>query len=203
LKRSLGVLGVVLGLAVCLPLTEASGRHAEGLAVKPVADLALRASEVGPGYRAQVIPGGRKVKGQVTLDLCGFAYRSEALRMARIQLVYGHPRIPLLFSNEVVRYRGAGARLALLELDSAASKCPRAWRFRRISDGRLLPSAVAGLVRLSGTRNGKRFFQDGLFVYQTHGKVLSGVYAYGVTTAAKRRSVLRVAALSANKLRRS
>jgi hypothetical protein len=94
LKRCAGVLGIVLGLAVCLPLTQASGRPAEGVAVKPVTKIALTASEVGPGYRAQVIPGGREVKGRVTLDLCGFRYPSDALRTSRIQMLYQHPRDP-------------------------------------------------------------------------------------------------------------
>jgi hypothetical protein len=203
LKRSLGVLGIVVGLAVCVPLTEASGRPAEDVAVRPVADLALRASEVGPGYRAQVIPGGRKVKGQVTLDLCGFRYPSDALRTSRIQMAYQHPRDPLVLSNEVVRYRGTGAQQALSELEWAVAHCPKGNKLTRIRDPRLLPSSVAVANQFSGMRNGKRVVAGVLLVYQVHGNALSAVYTYRGTAAARKRFGLRAAALSASKLRRS
>jgi hypothetical protein len=202
-KRVLGVLGIVFGCAVCLPLTEASGRHADGVAVRPVTELALRASEVGPGYRGRVIPGGRKVKGQVTLDLCGFRYPSDALRASRIQMLYQHPREVLVLSNEVVRYRGTGAQQALSELEFALTRCVSPWKVTRVRDPRLLPSSVAVVARISGTRNGKPVVDEVLFVYQVRGNVLSAVYAYRGTSAARKRFGLRAAALSANKLRRS
>jgi hypothetical protein len=203
LKRSIGVLGVVVGFAVCLPLTEASGRHVEGVAVVPVAELALRASEVGPGYRAQVVPGGRQVKGRVTLDLCDFRYVSDSFRTSRIQLAYGHRQKQLVLSNEVVRYRGAGAELARQELTAAVARCPRTWRLTRLRDSRLLPISLAVDARISGTRDGKPVVGKILLVYQIERNVLSAVYAYGGTAAARRSFGLRAAALSANRLRRS
>jgi len=202
LKRSLGVLAVVFGFAVCLPLTEASGSHAAGVAVRPVTDLALRAAEVGPGYRARVIPGGRKVKGQVTLDLCGFRYPSDALRTSRIQMVYQHPRDALVLSNEVVRYRGTGAQQALSELEWAVSHCPKGNKLTRIRDPRLLPSSVAVANQFSGMRNGKPVAVGVLLVYQVHGNALSAVYTYRGTPATRKRFGMRAAALSASKLRR-
>jgi len=215
-KRSVVVLGVVLGLAVLLPLTEASGRQAVSAAERPMSQLALRAPQVGPGYRAQVVPGGRKVQGQVTLDLCGSGYLSEALRTERIQIGYLHRRSPLAVSNEVVRYRRGGAELAYAELDTRVSRCPRTpvpspvrgvgsltWRLTRISDPRLLRLSVAVQARVSGTVNGKRKVADSFAVYQVHGNVLSAVYTYGGTVAAQRRLVLRAAALSAKNLRQS
>ena len=203
MKRSVGVLGIVLGLAVCLPLTEASGRHAEEVAVPPVADLALRASEVGPGYRAQVIPGGRKVKGQVTLDLCGFRYPSDALRTSRIQMLYLHPRDPLALSNEVVRYRGNGARQAIGELEWAATHCPKGNKITRIYDPRLPLLSVAVANQFSVMRNGKRVVSGVLMVYQVHGNTLSAVYTYRGTAATRKRFGMHAAALSATKLSRS
>lgn len=203
MKRSLGVLGVVFVFAVCLPLTEASGRHAEEVAVPPVADLALRGSEVGPGYRAQVIPGGRQVKGKVTLDLCGFRYPSDALRTSRIQMVYQHPRDPLVLSNEVVRYRGNGARQAIGELEWAAAHCPKGNKITRMYDPRLPLLSVAVANQFSAMRNGKRVVAGVLLVYQVHGNVLSAVYVYGGTAATRKRFGLGAAAVSASKLRRS
>jgi len=213
-KRSVAVLALVCGFAVCLPLTEASARHAVGAADRPVTELALKASQVGPGYRARMIPGGRKVQGQVTLDLCGAVYVSETLRTQRIQLVYGHRRSRLGLSNEVVRYYGTGAQRALDELEYVASHCPRkpiespvlgvgalTWRLTRIRDPRLLPSSVAVQARISGTANGKRFVDLSILVYQVHGNVLSAVYTFGGTIAAQKRFGLRAAALSAENLR--
>lgn len=197
------MLGIVLGFAVCLPLTEASGRHAEGVAVRPVTKLALRAAEVGPGYRAQVIPGGRQVKGRVTLDLCGFRYPSDALRTSRIQMDYQHPRDPLVLSNEVVRYRGNGARQAIGELEWAAAHCPKGNKLTRIYDPRLPLLSVAVANQFSGMRNGKRVVGGVLLVYQVHGNVLSAVYTYRGTAAARKRFGMRAAAVSANKLRQA
>ena len=203
MKRSLGVLGIVVGFAVCLPLTEASGRPAVAAADRPVSELALKASQVGPGYRAQVVPGGRQVKGKVTLDLCGFRYLSDSFRTSRIQLAYGHRRSPLVLSNEVVRYRGAGAQLARQELTAAVSQCPRAWKLTRLRDSRLLPISFAVDARISGTRDGKPVVSNILFVYQIEGNVLSAVYAFGGTAAARRSFGLRAAALSAKNLRQA
>lgn len=201
MKRSLGVLGILFGFAVCLPLSEASGRIAVTAADRPVSALALKASQVGPGYRMQVVPGGRQVRGRVTLDLCGFRYVSDSFRTSRIQLAYGHRRKPLVLSNEVVRYRGTGAQLARQELTAAVSKCPRAWKLTRLRDSRLLPISLAVDARITGTKDGKRIVGHILFVYQIEGNVLSAVYAYGGTAAARRSFGLRAAGLSAKNLR--
>jgi hypothetical protein len=200
-KRSLGVLGILAGLAVCLPLTEASGRPAVSAADRPVSELALKASQVGPGYRAQLVPGGRQVKGRVTLDLCGFRYFSDGMRTSRIQLAYVNRRKPLVLSNEVVRYRGTGAQLAREELTLGASRCPRTWKLTRLRDSRLLPTSLAVDARIRGTRDGKPVVSNILLVYQIEGNVLSAVYGYGGTAAARRSFGLRAAALSAKNLR--
>jgi hypothetical protein len=203
LKRRLGVLAVLFGFAVCLPMTEASGRHAVAAADRPVTELALKAAQVGPGYRAQVIPGGRQVKGRVTLDLCGFSYVSDTFRTSRIQLGYQHPRKALALSNEVVRYRATGAQRARNELNLAVKRCPSSWKLTRLRDARLLPISLALDARITGTRNGKPAVANVLFVYQIQGNVLSAVYTYGGTAAARRSFGMRAAALSAKNLRGS
>jgi hypothetical protein len=207
---------VALASAIALQSSFASPPSADEVKARPLAQLALSASQVGPGYRAWVIPGGRKVEGQVTLDLCGFRYLSDELRAARLQLAYDHPRSALALSNEVVRYRGRGAELAYGELAYAATRCPRnptrspvrgvgllSWRLTRIDDPRLLPRSLAFVARVSGTRDGKRFVRSGLFVYQIHGDLLSAVYTNGGSVTAQKRFGLRAAALSASNLRRS
>jgi hypothetical protein len=41
---------------------------------------------VGQGYALKVFQGGREVRGQVTLDLCGFRFPSESRRTGRLQV---------------------------------------------------------------------------------------------------------------------
>ena len=86
---------------------------------------------MGAGYKSSVIPDGRRVAGQVTLDLCYSSYASEGLRMARLQEAYvkaaGQPAV----SNEVVVYRAGGAAAALSELQATVKHCPATPRTAR------------------------------------------------------------------------
>jgi len=45
--------------------------------------IALQAGDLATGYKLQLMPGGDKVAGQVTLDNCGFDFTTEAHRVAR------------------------------------------------------------------------------------------------------------------------
>jgi hypothetical protein len=211
------VLGaVVASCAVCLQPTEAGVVAEGGVSARPLTQLALRASQVGPGYRAEVIPGGGLVRNQVSLDLCSVRFLSEESRSARLQLAYTRRGSPLQLSNEVVRYTRGGAELAFNELSATVALCPRkprlspvrgvgllAWRLKRIEDSRLLPSSLALEVQVTRTYEGKRQVRQALFVYQVRGDVLSAVYTYGGTLAAQRRFGLRAAAESARNLRGS
>src|SRR2546428_10121314 len=87
-------------------------------------DVVLRPAQVGAGYRLQQIPGGHQVRGQVTMDLCGYRFRSESLRTGRVQVAYvGASSLPEL-SNEVVSYSPGGAAQALREVNAAVAACP-------------------------------------------------------------------------------
>jgi hypothetical protein len=63
------------------------------------------------------------VAGQVTLDLCGYTFHTEALRLARLQVTYTRAGAPLI-SNEVVAYKPGGAASALREVRAAIAHCP-------------------------------------------------------------------------------
>jgi hypothetical protein len=178
--------------------------------------IALSPQQVGTGYRMNVIPGGTKVQGQATLDLCGFSYPSEHLRLERLQLAYDHTGKAVQLSNEVVRYRPGGAQQALREVAHAVTHCPRGpvessvagvppltYRIQKVTDSKLAPGYVAVRVHFSGTYQGKNVEATAVVVYQARGDVLTGVYTDGQRAIAGQLSVgLHAAGQSAANLRR-
>jgi hypothetical protein len=175
--------------------------------------LVLRAPQVGPGYRAAVIPGGANVRGQVTLDLCGQKYRSEALRLERIQLLYARPGSPLRLSNEVVRYRPGGTATAFRELRHAVAHCPSGpvqmpepgsprltFRLTPLHLSGLLPHSIALQIHATGTSQGRRFVINSIVTYQARGSILSGVYTYNGSIAAQKRLAVHASRESAMNL---
>jgi hypothetical protein len=214
MKRRVSIpLAAALLIASC---AVAAGDLAAKTGATPLNQIALRAAQVGPLYRAEVIRSGRSVRNQVSLDLCGFRFPSEALRAARLQLAYQRPGVKLALSSEVVRYRAGGALQAFLELQYAVANCPTkpvrgpvggvgplTWRVNRISDPRLPPASIALDVHVTGTVEGKKVVDVSTLVYQVRGEVLSAVYTYGGTAAASRRFALNAAVQSAGNLRRS
>lgn len=179
-----------------------------------LAKTVLATSQVGTGYQAAVIPGGKLVAGETTLDFCNKTYSSEALRSARLQVEYTHKGGPQL-SNEVVSYQPGGARQALAEMRHAAATCkngpvahpPSGVRdlvrhTQLLSDPHLLPGAIAILETDSGIVKGKHRTSQTIAIFQVRGNVLSGVYGYGSSLAALKRFTLRAAEASAANLRR-
>ena len=199
-----------------LSALSADAGHAAGLYHAPasLSSLVLRPAQVGSGYKRQKFEQGDQVDSQVTLDLCGQQFASEDLRTDRLQYGYARRKSDVWMSNEVVRYQPGGAQQALNELRTAARDCPKRamigpvagsvptrYRVRRINDSRLLPDSLALLVRETGVADGKSFDDTGVLVYQVRGDLLSGVYAFDGTLAARRRSGLHAAAASARNLR--
>jgi hypothetical protein len=220
LVMSLGDFGAPVGAIVPPPASDVMtlaafnrlmGVAAQGAASKLLDGIVLRASQVGSGYRMSQSPGGQVVQGATTLDLCGLAYPSESLRTARLQVVYRAPGKSLALSNEVVSYRPGGAAQALREVTHAVSTCPRGsvktstgavtFRLQQLHDSRLLPGSLALVVHEAGTVNGKPRSVTGVAVYQAHGDILSGVYAFGGTVAQMRSFALDAAVWSAANLR--
>ena len=195
----------------------ASGAATQAVAAAPgLRQIALAPGQVGPGYRLSVIPGGTELKGQVTLDLCGYSFPSEQLRVERLQVAYHRSGKAIELSNEVVRYRPGGARQALREVAHAASFCPDrpvpsniagvprlTYRIATFTDRRLLPGALALRVHFSGAYKGKQVPATAIVIYQVKGNVLSGVYTDGSgTVAAQQAFGLHAAVQSAKNLRR-
>lgn len=194
--------GVVLA-TLALSATAASAGLTAGA---PLDELVLRASQLGPGYKLLHRPDGVGARGFVTLDLCGYRFRSEAVRTDRLQVNYDRAGAVIKYSNEVVSYAPGGTRLALRELNQAVNRCPSGpvpstlrgvppltYRITRISTAGLLPKAVALRVNVSGVYRGKRFSETDTAIYQVHGNILSGLYAYGGSVKGRERAALRAA----------
>jgi hypothetical protein len=207
---------LALATALCVTLTMAGGTFGRANETQrsavDVSTLVLKAPQVGQGYRSAVIPGGSRVQGQVTLDLCGGGYRSEALRVQRIQRAYARPGSPLQLSNEVVRYRSGGASLALRELKRRLTHCPRgavkmpepgaprvAFRLKPLQFSGLLPHSIAVQIHATETSPGGRTINS-IATYQVRRGILSGVYTYGGSLAAQKRLALHASRESAKNL---
>jgi hypothetical protein len=201
-------------LAIVLLLIAASATKV--IAAVPSLDrVLLEPKQVGDGYLMRKFEQGDVVKNQVSLDLCGFIFPSERLRTARLQVAYLHSGGVTQLSNEVVSYRGRGARQAVTELRQAVTRCPRrpvrgpvrgtvpiAHRLTRITDARLLKPYIAVVDRNTASINGKRVVKWSVSVYQIRRNVLSAIYTDGTgSVPAQRRIALHAASESAKNLR--
>lgn len=188
----------IAAVCACLALAGIGASFAFAAAARSPQQAAeravLRAAEVGPETITREIPNGRELKGEVTLDLCGFKFRSEALRVARVQLSYirdtgGGP----FLSNEVVAYKPGGAAKAMKELRKAVATCPKGFvkstipgagliknKFDPIKSQLFLPGSVGLIDHITEKTNGKTLRFVSLLVYQARGNVLSGVYSFGI-----------------------
>ena len=178
----------------------------------------LTPKQVGSGYHLRIPANGKGVKGAATLDMCGFNFPSEKLRLTRLQVDYvpgGKGAVTV--SNEVVDYQPGGASAALAEVTYAAIHCPATpiqGKLKGVPSGIVfhitpidlatLPArTVAFRVNVSATDKHKHTSQVVVVVvYQVHGDVLSGVYGTGGTLAADKRLALHAAAQSSKNLDR-
>jgi hypothetical protein len=173
----------------------------------------LSGAQVGPGYRLRQRPDGHGVVGFVTLDMCGFTFRSENLRVDRLQVNYVRRGAPMV-SNELVTYGPGGAEQALREVTNAVSHCPPGpvssriqgvqrvtYRIRRVSGRRLLPGSIALIIHLTASIHRRHIVATTVAVYQVKGNALSGVYTLGGgNVAAQQRVALHAAQESASNL---
>jgi hypothetical protein len=181
-----------------------------------VAKLILRPAQVGPGYALKLRPDSHGVKNTVTMDMCGYTFRSELQRTARLQVNYTRSGSAVGLSNEVVIYRPGGAQMAMNEVRQAVAHCPRTpvksavagvgpltYRIEKLNPPRgLLPGAIPLILRVSRTVNGRRVAITATVVYQARGNVLSGIYGDGSPLAAQKTLVLNAAVTSAKNLER-
>jgi hypothetical protein len=186
-------------LAVALAAAAALALAGSAAAATPdLSKLVLTAKQVGASYVLLQRTDGHGL-GTRTLDLCGTAnYPSEKLRTSRLQVEYLRRYDRLGLSNEVVTYKPGGAAQAMRELITHATGCPHrailpgeehlpplTFTITRLKDSNLLKGYLAVRVRTSGIVNGKKIDQISYAVYQRYGNVLSGVYSYVLTGAAK------------------
>ena len=187
-------IGILQALAVVIALLPGIGACATTPGQTVLERLPLTDDDLPPGFRFVTIPGGNRVRNQVTLDFCGASFPSESTRVARLQQsaldASGKP-IRGIRGQEVVLYDSAGsAEQAFREIRNAVAECP--------SD-RFVGSRVAGVpplryevapnapgtiediapdhIVLQFTVNGRSgMSQDVVIVYQRRGRVLVGLY---------------------------
>jgi hypothetical protein len=153
-----------------------------------VARIVLAPSQVASDATLHELPGGNQVAGQVTLDLCGYRFRTESLRLARRQVAYVR-RGTAVLSNEVVAYKPGGAASALREIRTAIAHCPAGFvrstvsgvgelknRIEPIRAPGLLAGSIAFIDHITERLNGKTRTYETTLVYQARADVLSGVY---------------------------
>lgn len=87
--------------------------------------VVVQPSDVPAGVNVGLYNRGDQVGGQVTLDLCGATFPSEALRVARRQVGVFAGQTQF-FSTEAVLYRSSAARAqAITEVMHAVATCPK------------------------------------------------------------------------------
>ena len=175
--------------------------------------VVLKPAQVGAGYKLSQMAGGHEVQNEVTLDFCDATYPSEALRTARLQVLYDANGKSFHASNEVVTYQPGGAKQALAEVTHEAAVCPNGTvknppagvtslvrHTRVVADPRLLPGSIAILETDSGVVKGKSMTSTTMAVYQISGNVLSGVYGFGTSPTSVETRTLHAAEQSAANL---
>ena len=126
-----GLLALVV-VPIALGATPVGNVHAGGTTMRPASteatpsldSLVLRGTTGRSGYVLKRRPDGVGVRGFVTLDMCGFDFRSESLRTGRLQVNYSRQGSPEILSNEVVSYRPGGAGQAMREVERSIRQCP-------------------------------------------------------------------------------
>ena len=105
--------------------------------------ISIQPSYLGTGEHIALYQQGDDVSGQVTLDVCGAKFRSEARRRARHQVgVSDAHGADTGLSTEAVLYdSAAGAQQALREINAARAGCP----------ARFVTSDVAGVPPIETT----------------------------------------------------
>ena len=166
------------------------------------------------GVQLELIEGGDDVEGQVTLNMCGYQFSTEAARAERYQTEASDAQGARVVANEGVLYKSAqDARTALEELRTAIRECPKdrpvesrvAGMPPFIYDLSLTPEQeleglaadrVALTVILRDDQGPRATF--GL-VYQRRGRVFVGLYSESVAEVLPYAEVAakRLAALSA------
>jgi hypothetical protein len=163
-RRTWIVAGAVLGVLVLLAgyLLFGRGGDAAPDAVVPhvspqqvVQRVALSNADLKGGLTVSLVKGGSVVKGQTTLGPCGYAYTSEAHRVARREVVVlTAAKQPTGIFNEVVVYdSAASAAKSLSELRTALAHCPHTFVHESGASSPLVQFSQVQTRVLSGALN--------------------------------------------------
>jgi hypothetical protein len=206
------ILAGACSAAIAIGAVTAAGGALLASPAQTVAGVVLTPSQVAPDVSLKRLPGGDQVAGQVTLDLCGYTFHTEALRVARRQVAYIRAGEPVI-SNEVVAYKPGGAAGALRELRAAIAQCPAGYvsskvkgmgqlknAIRHIAVPGVLPGSIAVIDRITEKLNGKTRRFDAILVFQARHDVLSGVYGYALAQLPLARHAAAQSAVNLKKL---
>jgi hypothetical protein len=176
-------------------------------AAGPLDSYLLPPNAIGAGTLMALIPGGRSVTDQATLDFCNYNYTSEKSRDARVQVQYLGRGTSA--SNEFVRYRAGGAAAAFGEIQKAIATCPSSYNESggEVSEIHRL-TGLSGLVKDNAavsftstyTGSGGVVRQATTVIYQFDGDYFSGVYVYGTDADAVQATAAKLGAASAKLL---
>jgi hypothetical protein len=152
--------------------------------------VGLRQTDLASSISLTLIPGGNRVSGGPTLDLCNGTYASESQRKTRLQLAAVDAQDNTTLSTEAVQYVDAAAtQQAFAELREVAAKCPSTpvqspvgettvtTKFNPAPDGSW--PQVASVDRQGYdfvTTNASGQTQRSVAVYLRRGRVLMGIY---------------------------
>jgi hypothetical protein len=155
-----------------------------------LSEAGLGQDDLGQSFGLVLIPGGNRVSGEPTLDLCNGTFASESSRRARFQVAAVDAQENVALSTETVQYaNGAATVQAFDELRSVAASCPSTpvtspvgeaavtTTFNAAPDGTW--PQVSGVERLAfdfDTKDGSGQNHHSLAVYLRRGRVLMGVY---------------------------
>ena len=183
-----------------------------------VRHIALVDSDFTDGRTVTLLLKGNRVRGQVTLENCGFNFTAtEARRLARHQTTILPAPGKSWTSNEVVAYETPHfAAKALRQFRKSVINCPKGvftpsgiaggsnlrYDVSKVHASAKLPVADNAIVKLKITVEGasKPFWS--VFIFQRRGTVLDGVYraSYKKPTAAKMADLRALATITGKRL---
>lgn len=152
--------------------------------------LVLQQTDVQATETVETIPGGDRVAGEATLDLCNGTYPSEALRTARLQVAGLDVVGDALLSTEAVLYQSpTDTAQAFSELSATAANCPNSPVVSPVGEPTVTtvfgPAPDAGWPQVTGVQRLAFQFTEtddtgnvsqSVAVYLRRGRALLGVY---------------------------
>lgn len=173
----------------------------------PLDSYLLAPTDVGTSAGMYLIDSGRDAVHQATLDFCNYAYTSEKLRQARVQVEYeGANSVPV--GNEFVHYRAGGSASGFAELQKAVTNCPPTSQSNGVTyslvqrapaDRSLVPHQLVLSYQVFDTTGGIGLPWQAV-AYQFDGDYFSGVYVYGASRAAALAQAERLGTVAARHL---